>query len=81
MKTWYVAACYTCGEAIDIFVSNPSCTNAYLGEYNEQIQSWLSGHITCDMRLINEHMMEEQLLNKGFDRIYGTGLGQWIRVN
>lgn len=52
MKTWYKVVCDSCGEAIDLFVSNPSCTAHYLKEYDEQIQAWLSNHYACRLRLI-----------------------------
>ena len=52
MKTWYKAVCDKCGEARDIFVSNPSCTASYLSKYDRDIQAWLEKHYCCELRLI-----------------------------
>jgi len=79
MKTWYKAACYTCGEAIDLFVSNPSCTAHYLGEYDKEIQEWLSKHVFCDLRLMNEHQ-SDAFFDSGFEPIRGEGLRMYIKT-
>ena len=52
MKIWYKSICDECGEAIDLFVSNPSCTSHYLSKDDKEIQSWLSKHYNCELRLI-----------------------------
>lgn len=52
-KTWYYGLCESCGEGIQMFVSNPSCTQHLLGEYDKEIQAFLLRHFNCDLRLIN----------------------------
>ena len=61
-ETWYLAVCQEHGEAIDIFVSNPSCTAAYLSEHDAQIQVWLEDHYGCDLLMIGNDLQKEKYL-------------------
>ena len=61
MKTWYRAVCDKCGEAIDIFVNNPSCTAHYLKEHDIKIQAWLTKHYSCELRFICRDDQIDQL--------------------
>lgn len=51
MKNWYFAKCSTCCEIKTFFVSNPSVTAHYLGERDEEIQTWFSKHHGCELTL------------------------------
>ena len=66
MKTWYgashYAVCQEHGEAIDIFVSNPGCTAAYLSEHDAEIQCWLEDHIGCDLLMIGNDLQKEKYI-------------------
>jgi len=68
MKTWYKAVCDACGEAIDMFVSNPSCSASLLGDHDAEIQAWLEKHWSCELRLIwrDDHL--DKLWEDGFVR-------------
>jgi hypothetical protein len=81
MKTWYLAVCQEHGEAIDIFVSNPSCTAAYLSEHDAQIQVWLEDHYGCDLLMIgNDLQKEKYLYDVGWVEVGGSkGLRIWMR--
>lgn len=80
MKTWYIAVCDLHGEAIDIFVSNPSCTAAYLSKYDEQIQAWLEKHGACEPRLLGNDIQKEKLYDAGWTRMSDMDeLRHWLR--
>jgi hypothetical protein len=68
MKTWYKAVCDKCGEATDIFVSNPSCTEHYLSENDIAIQAWLEKHYSCELRLIWRDLQLDKLWEEGYVR-------------
>ena len=53
MHEWYQAVCDEHQERINIFVNNPTCTAHLLGEHDETIQTWLSLHWNCNLRLIH----------------------------
>jgi hypothetical protein len=67
MKTWYKAVCDKCGEAREIFVSNPSCTATYLSDQDEAIQTWLSKHYGHELRLICTDEQLDKLWEEGYD--------------
>lgn len=67
MKTWYRAVCDKCGEAVDIFVSNPSCTAVYLSEHDKEIQAWLEKHYDCELRLIWRDEQLDKLWAEGYE--------------
>jgi hypothetical protein len=75
MKTWCKAVCDTHGEAIDIFVTNPSCTAAYLSKYDEEIQVWIEEHGHCGPRLISNDIQLDALWLAGYVCIDGLGHG------
>jgi len=66
MKTWYSAICRKCGEGEQIFVSNPSCTMAYLGEKDKEIQAFLERHFGCELELIWRDDQLDALFNSGW---------------
>ena len=61
MKTWYKAVCDAHLEFADIFVSNPSCTAAYLSDYDRDIQEWLTIHYGCKLRLVHSDEDKDEL--------------------
>lgn len=61
MKTWYKAVCDSHLEFADIFVSNPSCTAAYLSDYDRDIQEWLTIHYGCKLRLVHSDEDKDEL--------------------
>lgn len=71
MKSWYIAVCEEHGEAIDIFVSNPSCTAAYLSQYDAQIQEWLERHYGCILKLLGNDLQRDELYAAGWISIDG----------
>lgn len=81
MKIWYRVVCDKCGEAISIFVSNPSCTAHYLSEKDKEIQEWLDLHYGCDLRLIRRDDELDKLWDEGYERVDHTSiLGEMIRI-
>ena len=74
MKVWYRAVCDKCGEATDVMVSNPSCTQHYLGEKDALIQAWLSKHYGCELRMIWRDDQLEMLWKEGYERKTIDGL-------
>jgi hypothetical protein len=66
MKTWYYAVCDKCGEALNVFVNNPSCTEAYLGKFDAEIQEWLSKHYGCELRFIHSDIHLDKLWEEGY---------------
>lgn len=65
MKTWYKAVCDEHKEMIDIFVTNVVITSLYLADKNDSINSWLSKHYGCNLRLIhNDSDLDECFNNK-----------------
>jgi len=69
MKTWYKAVCNECGEAIDLFVNNPTCTNYYLSKQSVQIQAWLIKHEGCaPLKLIWRDDQLDALWDMGYER-------------
>jgi hypothetical protein len=69
MKTWYRAICDEHGEAIRVFVANPTCTGAYLGVYDAEIQAWLEKHSQCKLRLSHSDADLDELWRQGYKPI------------
>lgn len=72
MKTWYFAKCKKCMEVKKFYVNNPNCTQVYLGEKSEEIQTWFSKHYGCELELgwRDDHLdklWEEGYTNKDLD--------------
>ncbi len=53
MQVWYYGVCDNHKEAMNILVTNPTCTSHYLCKYDEHIQKFLSRHYACVIRLIH----------------------------
>lgn len=69
MKTWYKAVCDECGEAIDIFVDNPTRTDLYLSKQSAQIQAWLASHFGCaPLKLVWRDDQLDELWEMGYER-------------
>lgn len=66
MKTWIAAVCDTHGEAIDFFVSNPTCTMHYLSKYDSEIQQWIEYHVHCGLRLVSNDFQMDKLWDEGY---------------
>jgi hypothetical protein len=80
MKSWYIAVCEDHGEAIDIFVSNPSCTAAYLSEYDVEIQAWLEQHYGCELKMLGNDLQREKLYDAGWISLTGpSGLRMMMK--
>lgn len=79
MKIWYKAVCDKCGEATDVMVSNPSCTNHYLGDKDKQIQAWLSKHYNCELRLIWNDFDHDKLYEDGYERTDRDGINVYVK--
>lgn len=79
MKIWYKAVCDECGEATDVMVSNPNCTNNYLSSKNKEIQAWLSKHYNCNLRLIWRDQDLDALWEQGYKRQEINGLNILVR--
>jgi hypothetical protein len=73
MKTWIKAVCDTHGEAIDFYVSNPTCTENYLSGFDTEIQEWIEFHIHCGLRLVGDDLQLDKLWDEGYssNRING----------
>ena len=69
MKKWYKAVCDECGEAIDLFVNNPSVTACYLSDKDRQIQRWMDvhDHENSDLRLIYRDDQMDKLWDDGWE--------------
>lgn len=76
MKLWLRAICDKHGEGIHFFVSNPSCTSAYLSDYNKEIQAWLEEHSVCGLRIVGTDEQLDQLWEEGYKIDYGHQLGR-----
>jgi hypothetical protein len=70
MKTWYRAVCDEHGEAVHIFVNNPTCTAAYLSDSDQEIGEWLSNHHGCELRLIWHDLHLDKLWDEGYDDVH-----------
>lgn len=68
MKTWYKAVCDRCGEAIDLFVNNPTCTKHYLSDNDAKIQAWLTRHYGCELRMVWRDGQMDKLWEDGYER-------------
>ena len=79
MKTWYSAICRKCGEGAQIFVSNPSCTMAYLGEKDKEIQAFLEKHFGCELELIWRDDQLDALFNSGWKVNILPGVCRYFR--
>jgi hypothetical protein len=79
MKTWYRAVCDKCGQAIHIFVENPTCTSIYLGDYDAEIADWLSEHYACNLRLIHDDAQLDELWKQGYERWPDSKIGLLVR--
>jgi hypothetical protein len=66
MKTWYHGVCDKHKVFRDIFVTNPSCTGAYLSEKDVEIQKFMSEHFGCSLRLSHLDTEFEEMLAKGY---------------
>lgn len=66
MKVWYWAKCEKCMEVCTIFVSNPSCTAAYLAEWDVQIQYWLERHYGCELKFEHRDDQMDRLWDEGY---------------
>jgi len=66
MKTWIKAVCDTHGEAIDFYVSNPTCTENYLSGFDTEIQEWIEFHIHCGLRLVGDDLQMDKLWDDGY---------------
>jgi hypothetical protein len=74
MKTWYTAICRKCGEGEHVFVSNPGCTAAYLGEKDREIQAFMEKHYGCSLELIWRDDQLDDIFNSGWKiRVSGDG--------
>ena len=62
MKTWYRAVCDEHKEMCTVMVSNPKCTEHYLGKNNKEIQAWLERHSNCNLKLVHRDEDLEKLL-------------------
>jgi hypothetical protein len=53
-------------EAKYVMVSNPTCTFAYLGHRSEEIQTFLTKHYGCELKLLwrDDHL--DSLWEEGF---------------
>jgi len=71
MKSWYQAVCDVHGEAIDIFVSNPSCTAHYLADKDREVQAWLEQHYGCDLRMVGNDLQLDKLWDDGWKHVFG----------
>ena len=71
MKVWYYAVCDKCKEAAHVMVSNPGCSNDYLGKYDVEIQAWLQKHYGCELRLVwRDDQLDKLFENKGEYKIF-----------
>ena len=50
---WYRAVCDHHKESCHVMVTNPVCTDVFLGERSQEIQEWLARHYGCDLRLVH----------------------------
>lgn len=66
MKTWYKAVCDEHKEMIDIFVNNVACTNHYLLDSDDLINTWLQDHYGCKLRLIHHDLDMDECFNNGY---------------
>lgn len=58
---WYRAVCDHHKEACHVMVTNPVCTEFYLGERNQEIQEFLTKHYGCNLRLVHRDDQLDQL--------------------
>jgi hypothetical protein len=65
-KDWYLAVCDKCLEAKYVMVSNPSCTAAYLGHKDAQVQAFLNKHYGCELRLVWRDDQLDKLWEEGY---------------
>ena len=76
MKTWYSILCEIHKEAIEFFVSNPSCTAHYLSKYDAEIQKWLEIHGHCGCKLIADDIQLDELFNDGYKIDFTSKIGK-----
>jgi hypothetical protein len=80
MKLRLRAVCDTHGEAINFFCSNPTCTSAYLSDYDVKIQEWMEKHIHCGLRIIGDGLQLDAMWEEGYRRVPGDVLGKLVRM-
>jgi len=64
---------------MDFFVSNPGCTNHYLGEYDETIQKFLTEHYACDLTMGHDDDDLDKLWEEGYVADYQHNPTIYIR--
>jgi len=67
MKTWYRAVCDTHKEMCHVMVNNPICSFTYLEEDSDIIDTFLSNHYGCSLRLVHHDEDLEKLYDEYLD--------------